>query len=637
MKSLPAKDALAHVPALKEPRLIDDWVFWLEQRPGEGGRTTALVRPWHCSDVLPQELTPSPINLRTRVHGYGGGAVATASKNNHFFMAWIDDMDGCLWLQVWKDLNFQSKNTNNFLEAIDAPIRLSSGEGYLLADGLIDLDRMRWIGVMELSGKDYLVTFSLEETDQAPKVIHKPLDFIGYAALSSDGNKLAWVEWQNSDMPWDSSQLWWSKIDSKGNLIDPILLIGNSDSDQNRKVSVFQPTWLPSGKLVIAEDSTGWWNLIVTDPEKEGDIWQRPWPMRAECGMPQWVYGMSTYSTFGERIIASICREGSWSLHLLDLDGTITPFPQPFDDIAGVKAQLGRAVALASNSFHHTVILELDLNLVNYKYSKISNLVLNKEEISVAERFWFSGFNDQLTQAWLYPPQHGFKGPAPLLVKSHSGPTSMASKGLNLGIQFWTSRGWCVVDVNYGGSTGFGRSYRERLKYGWGKVDVFDCEAAAKVLIKEGKADPRWIAIEGGSAGGFTTLSCLCFSDIFRAGACRYAVSDLISMAKQTHRFERNYLNHLIGPLSKYQKRYEKRSPLNSANKIQCPVIFFQGLDDDVVPLSQSVSMANALRNNNIDVKLLTFPGEGHGFRNSTVKIQVLEETERFFRQHLCL
>ena len=213
----------------------------------------------------------------------------------------------------------------------------------------------------------------------------------------------------------------------------------------------------------------------------------------------------------------------------------------------------------------------------------------------------------------------------------------MARRGLSLAIQYWTSRGWGVVDVNYGGSTGFGRAYRERLNGGWGVVDVQDCAAAAEALIAAGRAHPEQIAIEGGSAGGFTTLACLCFTDVFRAGACRYAVCDLTAMAEDTHRFEARYLDGLVGAWPDERELYNARSPLQHADRIRCPVLFFQGLEDKVVPPEQTERMAKALRANGIAVEVRLFEGEGHGFRNQATQIQVLEDTEAFFRRQLGL
>jgi dipeptidyl aminopeptidase/acylaminoacyl peptidase len=259
------------------------------------------------------------------------------------------------------------------------------------------------------------------------------------------------------------------------------------------------------------------------------------------------------------------------------------------------------------------------------------------DAISQPKPLWFLGHGGHNTHAWYYPPCGGGHAEAPLLVKSHSGPTSMARTGLSLGIQFWTSRGWGVVDVNYGGSTGFGRAYRERLDGQWGVVDVADCAAAAQALVAQNLASAERIAIEGGSAGGFTTLAALCFTDVFRAGASRYGVTDLGALARETHRFEARYLDGLIGPWPEAQALYDERSPLEHANQIRCPVIFFQGLDDRVVPPAQTERMASALEAKGIPVEVHRFEGEGHGFRSSAVQTAVLEATEAFFRRHLGL
>ena len=325
------------------------------------------------------------------------------------------------------------------------------------------------------------------------------------------------------------------------------------------------------------------------------------------------------------------------------LDGRVEPLEQPFDDLAGLWALEGRAVAIASNSTSVAGLLELNLHADAaelWRHTPAVALPMEQEAISIAEPLWFSGFDGLRTHAWYYPPSgaaHTPEEPAPLLVKSHSGPTAMARRGLNLAIQYWTSRGWGVVDVNYGGSTGFGRPYRERLDQGWGAVDVEDCAAAARALIASGKAHPEQIAIEGGSAGGFTTLACLCFTDVFKVGACRYAVCDLSAMAQDTHRFEARYLDGLVGAWPAERARYDARSPLKHADQIRCPVLFFQGAQDRVVPPEQTERMAAALRANGIPVEVCVFAHEGHGFRDSAVQIKVLEDTEAFFRSQLGL
>jgi len=309
----------------------------------------------------------------------------------------------------------------------------------------------------------------------------------------------------------------------------------------------------------------------------------------------------------------------------------------PFDDLSAVVAEAGRVVALASSGSVPNGLLEIDLASGRWRHSPASPPPLPAEAISRPEAIVFAGEGGQPCHAWYYPPPGGDRPDAPLLLRAHSGPTGMARTGLNLAIQFWTSRGWGVLDVNYGGSTGFGRAYRQRLDGLWGVVDVADCAAAARYLVETGRADPRRIAMEGGSAAGFTVLALLCDSDVLAAGACRYAVADLEAMARQTHRFEARYLDRLVGPWPEAAATYRERSPLGRAKAITAPVIFFQGLDDRVVPPDQTERMALSLGERGVPVEVHLFPGEGHGFRDGAVQQRVLEATEAFFRRHLGL
>ena len=313
------------------------------------------------------------------------------------------------------------------------------------------------------------------------------------------------------------------------------------------------------------------------------------------------------------------------------------PYDLRFDDLAAVVAERGRLVAIAASPSDPAGLLELDTASGHWRHTPAAASPLTEVAISYPEPLWFEGHGGRPTQAWYYPPRSVSHPGAPLLVKGHSGPTGMARTGLNLAIQFWTSRGWGVVDVNYGGSTGFGRAYRERLDGQWGVVDGADCAAAAAALVAAGRADSRRIAIEGGSAAGFTVLAALCGGAVFRAGACRYAVADLEGMARHTHRFEARYFDGLVGPWPEAAATYRERSPLLHADRIRVPVIFFQGLEDAVVPPDQTERMALALGERGIPVEVHLFPGEGHGFRDRAVQQRVLEATEAFFRRHLDL
>ncbi|QNI41427.1 prolyl oligopeptidase family serine peptidase [Synechococcus sp. A15-28] len=628
---LPASIAVGRLPGLKEPQLLEGpnqqiWLLWLEQRPQEKGRTTALIRPFGATEMAPTELTPAPISLRSRVHDYGGGVLCSEVDGETLLLVWI--AGGCLWRQDWQ-LPEQSTDRP---KPLMQPLKLTRTGDWDLADGLLDLSRRRWLGIREIDGVDQLVCAELDQTEQEPELLHQPADFAGYACLSPDGAQLAWVEWQQPAMPWESSQLCCADLSSSGDLSHPRTIAGGAG------VSVFQPQWLPDGSLLVAEDSDGWWNLKRRRP---GAIsWEHPWPMAAETAMPQWIYGMSTTAWDGQQLLAATCADGCWSLNRLSLEGTISRIDQPFDDLAGLRALKGRAVAVASNSTSMAGLLELSLasdGTSSWVHTPALESPIAQAEISVAEPIWFDGHDGQRTHAWYYPPRSNTTTPAPLLVKSHSGPTAMARRGLSLAIQYWTSRGWGVVDVNYGGSTGFGREYRERLNGSWGVVDVADCAAAARAMIASGRAHPEQIAIEGGSAGGFTTLAALCFTDVFRVGACRYAVCDLTAMAQDTHCFEARYLDSLVGDWPEQREIFEQRSPLLHADCIRCPVLFFQGLQDKVVPPEQTERMAEALRSNGIPVEVRLFEEEGHGFRNQATQIEVLEETERFFCSSLRL
>ena len=628
---LPASIAVGRLPGLKEPQLLEGpnqqiWLLWLEQRPQEKGRTTALIRPFGATEMAPTELTPAPISLRSRVHDYGGGVLCSEVDGETLLLVWI--AGGCLWRQDWQ-LPEQSTDRP---KPLMQPLKLTRTGDWDLADGLLDLSRRRWLGIREIDGVDQLVCAELDKVEQEPELLHQPADFAGYACLSPDGAQLAWVEWQQPAMPWESSQLCCADLSSSGDLSQPRTIAGGAG------VSVFQPQWLPDGSLLVAEDSDGWWNLKRRRP---GAIsWEHPWPMAAETAMPQWIYGMSTTAWDGHHLLAATCADGCWSLNRLSLEGTISRIDQPFDDLAGLRALKGRAVAVASNSTSMAGLLELSLasdGTSSWVHTPALESPIAQAEISVAEPIWFDGHDGQRTHAWYYPPRSNTTTPAPLLVKSHSGPTAMARRGLSLAIQYWNSRGWGVVDVNYGGSTGFGREYRERLNGSWGVVDVADCAAAARAMIASGRAHPEQIAIEGGSAGGFTTLAALCFTDVFRVGACRYAVCDLTAMAQDTHRFEARYLDSLVGDWPEQREIFEQRSPLLHADRIRCPVLFFQGLQDKVVPPEQTERMAEALRSNGIPVEVRLFEEEGHGFRNQATQIEVLEETERFFCSSLRL
>ena len=672
---LAASQVVGAIPLWSEPRLQGGRLFWLERRPQDGGRTRLLMRP-AGSVELPtsptasappgQEITPAGADVRSRIHAYGGGAYAVggwpgglgtpagspeADARAASVVVWVDDGDRCLWR-----LDLPPLETGAAAAPTASPQTMAAAEPRRLtepdperrfADGLIDPARGRWIGVLETGEQEALVSVPLAGGE--PQLLRQPADFCGYAVLSPSGSHLAWIEWQRPAMPWERSQLWLGRLTPEGSLTDCRPIAGSMPGE-GTAVSVFQPLWIPRegqpADLVVSCDRSGWWNLERLEAAEalgagEEPHWQPLLPLQAEFGMPQWVYGMATTAWDGEALVAAACFEGRWRLGRLVVAGggafRWQPYDLRFDDLAAVVAERGRLVAIAASPSDPAGLLELDTASGRWRHTPAAASPLAAAAISHPEPLWFEGHGGRPTQAWYYPPRSGSHPGAPLLVKGHSGPTGMARTGLNLAIQFWTSRGWGVVDVNYGGSTGFGRAYRERLDGQWGVVDGADCAAAAAALVAAGRADSRRIAIEGGSAAGFTVLAALCGGAVFRAGACRYAVADLEGMARHTHRFEARYFDGLVGPWPEAAATYRERSPLLHADRIRVPVIFFQGLEDAVVPPDQTERMALALGERGIPVEVHLFPGEGHGFRDRAVQQRVLEATEAFFRRHLDL
>ena len=672
---LAASQVVGAIPLWSEPRLQGGRLFWLERRPEDGGRTRLLMRPAGSLELPTsptasappgQEITPAGADVRSRIHAYGGGAYAVggwpgglgtpagspaADARADSVLVWVDDGDRCLWR-----LDLPPLESGAAAAPATGPKMMAGGPSLRLtepdperrfADGLIDPARGRWIGVLESGEQEALVSVPLAGGE--PQLLRQPADFCGYAVLSPSGSHLAWIEWQRPAMPWERSQLWLGRLTPEGSLTDCRPIAGSMPGE-GTAVSVFQPLWIPRegqpADLVVSCDRSGWWNLERLEAAEalvagEEPRWQPLLPLQAEFGMPQWVYGMATTAWDGEALVAAACFEGRWHLGRLVVAGggafRWQPYDLRFDDLAAVVAERGRLVAIAASPSDPAGLLELDTASGRWRHTPAAASPLSEVAISHPEPLWFEGHGGRPTQAWYYPPRSGSHPGAPLLVKGHSGPTGMARTGLNLAIQFWTSRGWGVVDVNYGGSTGFGRAYRERLDGQWGVVDGADCAAAAAALVAAGRADSRRIAIEGGSAAGFTVLAALCGGAVFRAGACRYAVADLEGMARHTHRFEARYFDGLVGPWPEAAATYRERSPLLHADRIRVPVIFFQGLEDAVVPPDQTERMALALGERGIPVEVHLFPGEGHGFRDRAVQQRVLEATEAFFRRHLDL
>ena len=553
---------------LKELALDGDDVYWIEQRPSDAGRTV-LVRNGH-------DVTPEPFSVRSRVHEYGGGSYLVAGGVIYF----VNDKDQ----QLYRDTT---------------PV--TNTPGLRFADMI--LDRQRLIAVCEdhRAGGEPINTI-VAISDGRIETLVAGNDF--YSSPRVFGDHLAYLTWNHPNMPWDETELW----------LDGQKIAGGA--------SIFQPEWSPDGVLHFVSDQTGWWNLYRYRNGKIEPLCELP----AEFGAPQWGFGMSTYAFESpDRIICVYNERGQWRLARLQ-NGSLTPVDTPYTDISQVRAHGQQVVFLGASPTEPTSVVRLTGEVLR----RSTNVTLDPRYVSTAQPIEFNG-----AHAFYYAPKNAdFAAPAgelpPLIVMSHGGPTSAVRNSFDLEIQFWTSRGFAVADVNYGGSTGFGRDYRERLYGQWGIVDVDDCCHAARYLVKQKLADPNRLIITGGSAGGYTTLCALTFRDVFKAGASYYGISDL-EASNDTHKFESRYNYRLIAPWPDGREIYHARSPLRHTDRLNCPVIFFQGLDDKVVLPNQSQMMVEAMKKKGLPVAYLEFAGEGHGFRQAATIKRTLEAELYFY------
>ncbi len=423
------------------------------------------------------------------------------------------------------------------------------------------------------------------------------------------------LTWNHPNMPWDRTELFVAEVKSDGSL-GQVTHVADGPTE-----SVFQPQWSPDGILHFISDRTGWWNLYRW---KDGQVTPLC-PRDAEFGRPQWVFGMSTYAFVSPtQIVCSYGRNGTWRLAHLDTDSrTLTDITTPYTEISDVRATAQQVVFVGGSATEPASIVRLDLK--NRQLSTLrcsSTLAVESEYLAVPQAIEFPTENGLKAHGLFYPPRNrDFTAPSderpPLLVKSHGGPTAAATTTFNASIQYWTSRGIAVLDVNYGGSSGYGRAYRDRLKGQWGVVDVDDCVNGARDLVERGLVDGKRLAITGGSAGGYTTLCALTFRDVFKAGASHYGIGDLEALAHDTHKFESRYEESLVGPYPEKRDLYRARSPIHFTDRLSCPVIFFQGLEDKIVPPNQAEMMVAALKAKGLPVAYVPFAGEQHGFRRA--------------------
>lgn len=580
---------------LGQIKLDGKTIYWSESRPTEAGRNVIVHRSANGETI---DLTPAPFNARTRVHEYGGGAFMIANETVYFS-------------------NFADQRL--YQQTVGSePIALTPEAPLRYADVVFDDSRNRLICVREAhqdqTVENTIAAISL--TDQSQTVLVSGSDFYAFPRLSPDGSRLSWICWNHPNMPWDGTELWTAKIKADGTLETPEKIAGGLEE------SIFQPEWSPDGSLIFIGDRTGWWNFYRWNPttQKTEPLCEKA----AEFGLPLWVFGMSTYGFAGNQIICSYTENGLSRFASLDLaTRELTPIETPYTSIGGLQVCSDHAVFLGGSSTEPSAIVKYDFQTQQFEVlRRASELRIDPGYLSVPEAIEFPTENNLTAFALYYAPKNkDYTAPEgerpPMLVKSHGGPTASTSAAFNLGIQYWTSRGFAVLDVNYGGSTGYGRAYRERLKGTWGIVDVDDCANGAKYLAEQGKVDGDRLVIAGGSAGGYTTLCALTFKNTFKAGASYYGVSDLKALAEDTHKFESRYLDGLIGAYPERADLYEERSPISAVDRLSCPVIFFQGDEDKIVPPNQAEMMVDALKQKGLPVAYVLFEGEQHGFRKA--------------------
>ena len=588
-----------------------DDILWTESRPSEGGRYVIVRR---AADGTVADVNPPPFNARTRVHEYGGGA-------------WIAS-GGAVWFSNFDDQRIYRLEPGGDPQPVtpEAPLRY--------ADAALDAYRNRLICVREDHTDPQNIVNAIASVpadgDGAQTVLFDGWDFVASPRLSPDGATLAWLSWNHPNMPWDGTHLWTAPVLDDGSLGEAALLAGGDS------VSIFQPEWSPDGVLHYVSDDSGWWNLYRVI----GGEQQAIHPDEAEYGRPQWAFASHTYGFAGDgAILCAINRRGAWSLNLLDTETrTLTPFSIPAGEMGrGDLAVSGdTAVVIAGDARRPLSLMRLNLRDRAWHTLRASSTAdVPEDYVSPARTVEFPSTDGRPAYALYYAPRNpDYQAPAgqlpPLLTLSHGGPTGAASGALDLSIQYWTSRGFAVVDVNYGGSVGYGRSYRQLLNGSWGVVDVDDCANAALHLVHRGLADGSRLAIRGGSAGGYTTLAALTFRNVFAAGASYYGVSDLVALAEDTHKFESRYLDRLVAPYPEGADTYRLRSPINHTDGLSCPIILLQGLEDRIVPPNQAEMMFDAVRAKGLPCAYLPFEGEQHGFRRAE-NIKRALEAELYF------
>jgi dipeptidyl aminopeptidase/acylaminoacyl peptidase len=596
---------------LAQLQVSGDRLYWNEGRPAEGGRQVIVsVRP----GAEPVEEIPPGFSARTQVHEYGGRCYALHGET--------------LVFANWEDQRLWLRRPGEAPVALTPPSEAPRAHRY--ADPVITLDG-RWVICVhehhrpdgEVDNDLVAVPLDPPAPDRDPRQLVSGHDFFSAPRLAPDGSRLAWVSWDHPHMPWDETQLWVADLDHDARLATPRPVAGAA------RESITQPRWSPAGVLHYVSDRSGWWNLY-------DETGAALCPLDAEFGGPDWVFGAATYAFQPDgRLVAVWTDRGRQQLGFVG-GGRAEPQDLPFSSYAEVQPVQGGVVTLAAAATRPLAVVRLDLMGAVEVVRESRRVRIQLGAISTPEAVEFPTGGGEVAHAFVYLPLNpAFQGPGderpPLIVIIHGGPTSNTAAVFDPFVQFWTTRGFAVADVDYRGSTGYGTAYRRRLNGEWGVADVEDCAHVVRWLAAQGRVDGGRAVIRGGSAGGFTALAALAFTDVFGAGASLYGVADLELLGRDTHKFESRYLDSLVGPWPETAALYERRSPIYHVDEISCPLILFQGLEDAVVPPAQSQLMYDALRARGVPVAYLAFAGEQHGFRQAATIIAVAEAELAFY------
>ncbi len=594
-----AEKASSAIVAFQDVAIDNETIYWSEMRPLEGGRYQIVK----YSNGLVQDVLPQGFNARTRVHEYGGAAF-TVYK-------------GILYFTNYQDQRLYRLEPNHKPEPI-TPDGIRFADFKVTPFGIVAIAESHL--AKDKEAKNFLAL--IDPHTGEIKELAQGHDFYSSPALNKDYTKIAWISWDHPNMPWDNTQLWVADITAKG-------LSHSQQIDSHfKEQAFFEPLWGPNNELVVSTDKSNWWNLYQVHGEKL----ERLFPVESEIGQPLWNLGASTWGFYQNAIICSFFKNGK--NRLFSFNGKLTEIELPYNSFSQVRTTENKIVFIAGAPDKATAIVMFSKGQFTV-LKENSDIKISGDFLSNPEHITYES-EGRVSHAYYYAPKNkayrGISGTKPpLIVKSHGGPTANSGCNLNFDIQYWTSRGFAVVDVNYAGSTGYGRHYRQSLYQQWGIYDVQDCANAALYLVKKGLVDRDKLAITGGSAGGFTTLAALAFTDTFHVGASHYGVSELAALATETHKFESRYLDNLIGPYPQEKALYDERSPVYHLDKLTSPVIFFQGDEDKIVLPNQAEMMVKALKDKGILTEYWLFKGEQHGFRKAENRITALEKQREFF------